>query len=86
MAHYKYVDTDPHFKTIDPAQQLLPETFEHALHHLRGHVVDLSHFDARVRNEATGIAAFPPTMPREHVTFIALTGDPPPHFTTTALG
>jgi transposase len=68
--------------------------------------IDLSGFDARFNNDATGAAAYPPAMLlkvilfaysqgivssrnieracREHVTFIALSGDSQPHFTTIA--
>lgn len=34
MAHYKPIDTSPRFQTVDLERQLLPGTFEHALHHL----------------------------------------------------
>ena len=88
------------------AQQLRPGTFEHALNHLLDHAIDLSHFDARFRNDETGATAYPPAMLlkvvlfaysqgivssrgieracAEHVTFIALSGDTRPHFTTIA--
>jgi transposase len=33
-------------------------TFEHALHHLLTHTMDLSHFDARLRNDTTGAPAY----------------------------
>ena len=106
MARYKYIDTNPRFLPVDLARQLLPGTFEHALNHLLDHELDLSHFDARFRNDETGAPAFPPAMLlkvvlfaysqgivssrgiaracEEHVTFIALSGDTRPHFTTIA--
>src|SRR3990172_3526833 len=106
MARYKPIDTQPKFLPVDLARQLLPGTFEHAVHHLLEHVIDLSPFDERFRNEATGAPAHPPAMLlkvvlaayahgvvssrgierlcREHVTFIALCEDQPPHFTTIA--
>lgn len=106
MARYKYIDTNPRFLPVDLAKQLLPGTFEHAVHHLLEHTIDLSAFDARFHNDATGATAYPPSMLlqvvlcayahgivssrgieracREHVTFIALCGDTPPHFTTIA--
>ena len=62
MARYKYIDTNPQFLAVDLARQLLPGTFEHALNHLLDHEVDLAHFDARFRNDATGAPAYPPTM------------------------
>lgn len=62
MARYKYIDTNPRFIAVDLARQLLPGTFEHALHHLVEHELDLSHFDARFRNDETGAPAYPPAM------------------------
>ena len=62
MARYKYIDTNPRFLSVDLAQQLRPGTFEHALNHLLDHAVDLSHFDARFRNDETGATAYPPAM------------------------
>jgi len=106
MARYKPIDTGPRFLAIDLERQLLPGTFEHALHHLIDHELDLSGFDARYKNDQVGASAFPPGMLlkvvlfaysqgivssrgieracREHVTFIALSGDTAPHFTTIA--
>ena len=37
-------------------------TFEHALNHLLDHAIDLSHFDARFQNDATGGPAYPPAL------------------------
>ena len=62
MARYKHIDTQPKLIPIDLAAQLLPGTFEHALNHLVDHAVDLSHFDARFRNDATGAPAYPPAL------------------------
>lgn len=62
MARYKYIDTNPRFLAVDLARQLLPGTFEHALNHLLDHAIDLSHFDARFRNDATGASAYPPAL------------------------
>jgi transposase len=106
MARYKRIDTQPKFLPVDLARQLLPGTFEHAVHHLLEHAIDLTPFDARFQNDATGAPAYPPALLlkvvlaayahgvvssrgierlcREHVTFIALCGDQPPHFTTIA--
>ena len=106
MARYKHIDTNPRFLPVDLARQLLPRTFEHALHHLLEHELDLAHFDARFQNDETGAPAYPPAMLltvvlfaysqgivssraiaracQEHVTFIALSGDTRPHFTTIA--
>ena len=106
MARYKPVDTQPKFVAIDLAAQLLPGTFEHALHHLLDQAIDLTPFDARYRNDQTGAPAYAPGMLlrvvlfayargivssraiaracEEQVTFIALSGDSRPHFTTIA--
>ncbi len=106
MARSKFIDTNPKFLAVDLARQLLPGTFEHAVNHLLDHAIDLSHFDARFQNDATGAPAYPPAMLlkivlvayapgivssrgieaacRAHVTFIALSGDQAPHFTTIA--
>lgn len=62
MARYKYIDTQPRLLAVDLARQLLPGTFEHALNHLLDHEVDLSHFDARFQNDATGAPAYPPAL------------------------
>ena len=106
MARYKAIDTSPRFLAVDMEKQLLPGSFEHAVHHLLDHEFDLSLFDARYRNDQSGASAYPPGMLlkvilcayaqgvvssrgierlcREHVTFIALSGDSAPHFTTLA--
>ena len=54
MARYKPVDTQPKFVAIDLAAQLLPGTFEHALHHLLEQAIDLTPFDTRYRNDTDG--------------------------------
>ncbi|WP_310569928.1 integrase core domain-containing protein [Gemmatimonas sp.] len=64
MARYKSLDTNPQFLSVDLARQLLPGTFEHALNHLLDHEVDLAHFDARFKNDATGAPA--PASPQEN--------------------
>jgi transposase len=106
MARYKPIDTQPKLLPVDLAAQLLPGTFEHALHHLLEHAIDLTPFDTRYRNDTTGAPAYPPAMLlrivlfayargivssraiaracEDHVTFIALSGDTRPHFTTIA--
>ena len=106
MARYKHIDLSPRFMALDLQRQLLPGTFEHALHHLLESELDLSHFDARFRNDLVGASAYPPSMLLkvvlfgysrglvssramaracvEQMTFIALSGDSQPHFTTLA--
>ncbi|MBI5918292.1 MAG: hypothetical protein HY849_02805 [Nitrosomonadales bacterium] len=54
MAHYKHIDTSPRFLAVDLEQQLLPGTFEYAPNHLLEYEMDLSEFDARFKNDATG--------------------------------
>lgn len=46
MARYKRIATNARLVPVNLAAQLLPGTFEHALHHLSTHTMDLSHFDA----------------------------------------
>ncbi len=53
MARNKPIDTSPRFIAVDLERQLLPGSFEHALHHLIDHELDLSGFDARYRNDQT---------------------------------
>ena len=106
MARYKPIDTSPRFLAVDLEKQLVPGTFEHALHYLIDNELDLSSFDTRYKNDLTGAAAYPPGMLlkvilfaysqgiissrgieracREQITFIALSGDSTPHFTTIA--
>ena len=62
MARYKYIDTQPRLLAVDLSRQLLPGTFKHALNHLLDHAIDLSHFDARLQNDATGAPAYPPAL------------------------
>ena len=69
MARYKYIDTNPRLFPVDLGAQLLPGTLEHALHHLLGHAIDLSRFDARYRNDETGAPAYPPAMLLQVVLF-----------------
>ena len=62
MTKYKHIDTQPRLIAVDLSLQLLPGTFEHALNHLLDHDADLSHFDARFRNDETGAPAYPPAV------------------------
>ncbi|MDD3483568.1 hypothetical protein [Azovibrio restrictus] len=54
MARYKWIDTSPRFLAVDLAKQMLPGSFEHAVHHLFEHEIDLSGFAARYHNIRTG--------------------------------
>jgi transposase len=62
MARYKAIDTSPRFLAVDLEKQLLPGSFEHAVHHLLEHEFDLSLFDTRYRNDRSGACAYPPGM------------------------
>jgi len=59
MARYKAINISPRFLTVDMEKQLLPGSFEHAVHNLLGHEFDLSHFDTRYRNDRIGACACP---------------------------
>lgn len=58
MVRYKVIDTSPPFIAVDLQRQLVPGSFEHALDYLIDHEIDLSGFDGRYRNDATGAAAY----------------------------
>lgn len=62
MAHYKYIDNNPRFLPVDLAKQLLPGTFEHAVHHLLEDTMDVSAFAIRFHDDATGATAYPPSV------------------------
>lgn len=62
MARYKQLDTQPKFLPVDLTRQFLPGTFDNAVQHLLEHAIDLTPFDARFRNDATGAPAYPPAM------------------------
>ena len=55
---HKCIYTHPRQLAIDLSRQWLPGTFEHALNHLLDQSVDLSHFDARFKNDETGAPAY----------------------------
>jgi len=59
MARYKAIDTSPRFLALDLERQLLPGSFEHAVHHLLDHEFDLSHFDTRYCHDQSGACAYP---------------------------
>lgn len=42
MARYKAIDTSPRFPAVDPEKQFLPDSFEHAAHHVLDQEFDLS--------------------------------------------
>ncbi len=57
MAPSKHIDFSPRLMALDFERQLLPGTFEHALHLLLGSEIYLSHFGARFRNDLVGTSA-----------------------------
>jgi hypothetical protein len=61
MARYRFIDTSPCFLPVDLAQQLLPGTCEHAVHHLLTRAIDLSR---STRGSATTPRARRRTRPR----------------------
>ena len=69
MARYQDIDTDPRLLPVTLAAQLLPDTFEHAVHHLLAEAIDLSRFDLRFRNDTTGAAAYLPAVPLQVVRY-----------------
>ena len=69
MARYKLIDSNPRLLPVDLAAQLTPGTFEHALNQLIDQALDLSAFDARYRNDATGAAAYAPAVLLKAVLF-----------------
>lgn len=69
MPRFKPIDTNPKFLAVDLSAQLLPGTFEHALHHLLAEAIDLAPLEARYRNDAAGAAAYPPRMLLQVVLF-----------------
>lgn len=62
IARYKPIDTRPTFPPVDLTEQLLPGTFENALHRLLDYAIDLTPFDALYQNDTTGAPAYPPGM------------------------
>lgn len=56
MARYKAIDTSPRFLAVDLERQLLPGSFEHAVHHRRVDDDDL-HACAQSRRAGRGVAA-----------------------------
>lgn len=62
MARYKAIDTSPRFLAVDLTKQLLPGSFEYAVHLLLEREFDLGIFDTRYRNDRNGASAYPPGM------------------------
>jgi transposase len=62
MPRFKVVDYSPRFLPIDLSRQLLPGTFEYALHHLLDHEIDLSEIESRYCNDEVGASAYEPRI------------------------
>ncbi len=62
MARYKPIDHNLQLWAVDLQAQLQPGTFEHALRQLIDEELDLSDFDARYCNDATGASAYAPAV------------------------
>src|SRR5215208_3957333 len=62
MPNVKPVDYSPRFLAVDLSRQLVPGTFEYALHHLLEHEIDLSEIEGRYRNDEVGASAYEPRV------------------------
>ncbi len=62
MARFKVVDLSPRFLPVVLEQQLVPGTFEHALHTLIDDECDLSGLGAKFKNDRTGAPAYDPAV------------------------
>ena len=62
MARFKTVDMSPRFLPVVLEQQLVPGTFEYALHALIDSEFDLSALAAKFRNDETGAPAYNPAV------------------------
>jgi transposase len=62
MARFKVVDMSPRLLPVVLEQQLVPGTFEYALHHLIDAEFDLSALEAKFKNDETGAPAYDPAV------------------------
>ena len=63
MARYKHYDYgQTKLLPISYERQILPGTFEHTLSYLIDNKIDLSVFDGRYNNDATGAPAYDPAL------------------------
>lgn len=62
MGRYKDVDQSLRFVAVNPAAQILPGSFEHALQLLIDQDVKLDAFEARFKNEEAGAPAYSPAV------------------------
>jgi transposase len=62
MPRFKPVDHGLQFLAVDLSLQLLPGSFEYALHHLIEHEIDLAEIEARYVNDEVGAWAYDPRV------------------------
>jgi transposase len=62
MPRFKAIDYSPRFLAVDLSRQLIPGSFECALHHLLDHEIDLAEIEARYRNDEVGASAYEPRV------------------------
>lgn len=63
MARFKHYDYGQmKMLPVSFKEQILPGTFEHTLHHLIDHEIDLAVFEHRYRNDETGAPAYDPAI------------------------
>lgn len=63
MARYRHYDySQGNFVSVYFDKQILPGTFEHALHYLVHNELDMSIFDERYNNDETGAPAYDPAI------------------------
>ena len=62
MARFKLVDMSPRFLPVVLEEQLVPGTFEFALHTLIDSEFDLSALEAKFKNDETGAPAYDPAV------------------------
>ena len=60
MARYKPIHQGLKLLALDFDRQILPGTFEYALHHLLDNELDLDGFHQRYKNDAQGAASATP--------------------------
>src|SRR3954465_1076858 len=62
MPRFKVIDYSPRFLPVDLSRQLVPGTFEFALHHLLEHEIDLKEIESRYCNDEVGASAYEPRI------------------------
>ena len=62
MPRFKLVDYSPRLLAVDLSRQLLPGTFEYALHHLLDHEIDVAEIESRYSNDEVGASAYDPRV------------------------